>query len=61
MSQNMAIQYRWCLIYYHAGEEMSRSYSQTWFTSLEACKQAADEHDFDYCCGYKYIYEERDV
>ncbi len=55
----MGIQYRWCLIYYHCTEEMCRTVDTVWYDCLETCKQAAEDLDFDFCCGYAFEYEER--
>jgi hypothetical protein len=58
----MSVQYRWCLIFYHATEEMSRHYSDRWFDSKEECEQDAEATDVgDFCCGFNFIYEKRDI
>lgn len=51
------MQYRWILVLYHAGEEMDRIPSSEWYNSLEECKQAAKQFEFDYCCGYDFKFE----
>jgi len=50
-------QYRWILIFYHAGKEMSRTPGSVWYDSLQDCKKAAEEYDFDYCCGFSFEFE----
>ncbi len=57
----MGVQYRWCLIYYHCGEEEYRTVDTVWYDSMEECKAAADDLDFDFCCGYAFEFEERHV
>lgn len=52
-------QFRWILIFYHANKEHGRSHSIEWYDTLEECKLAAGELDFDYCCGYSFEYEKR--
>ena len=50
-------QYRWILIFYHAGVEDSRVPGSQWFDSLDHCKQVAEDLDFDYCCSDTYFFE----
>ena len=50
-------QYRWILIFYHAGVEDFRVPGNQWFDSLEECKQVAQDLDFDYCCSYTCVFE----
>ncbi len=54
-----ALQYRWVIIFYHAGKEDGRSYGDVWYNSLEECKKVAEDLDFDFCCGYSFEYESR--
>lgn len=54
------MQYRWILVLYHAGEEVDRVPSATWYNSREECEQAAADFDFDYCCGYGFEYESQE-
>ena len=56
----METQYRWVLILYHAGKELGeRVYSDVWYDSKEECQKAAEDLDFDYCCGYHFEYQSR--
>ena len=55
----MTKEYRWWLVLYHCGSEQHRYPADRWFSSLEECKKDAEQHDFDYCCGYNFEYEER--
>ena len=54
-----ALEYRWILIYYHAGAEQFRDIGLKWFDSLEHCKKVAEDLDFDFCCSYAFEYESR--
>jgi len=52
-------QYRWILIFQHAGREMHRVIGNDWYDTLQECEKAAQELDFDYCCGFSFEYEGR--
>ena len=52
-------QYRYIIIFFHAGQEHDRSYGDVWYNTLEECKQVAEALDFDFCCGYTIEYESR--
>lgn len=54
-----AKQYRWWLVMYHAGEEIYRHPADRWYDDLTECKKAAENLDFDFCCGYSFEIEER--
>ena len=53
------LEYRWILIFYHAGAEDYRAIGGQWFDNLEECKRFAEDLEFDYCCGYSFEYESR--
>ncbi len=55
----MAVQYRYVIVYLHAGKELHISYGDTWYESLEECMAAFSDLEFDFCCGYDVIYEAR--
>jgi hypothetical protein len=56
------VQFRWCLVFYHAMTEMSRHYSEKWFASMEECRLNAESTDVgDYCCGFEFLFESRDI
>ena len=54
-------QYRWIIIYYHAGTEQCRIHGHDWFQSIKQCEADADENIGDYCCGYRVEVQERET
>jgi len=52
-------QYRWILIFQHAGREMYRVTGTEWYDTLQECEKAAQELDFDYCCSFSFEYQGR--
>jgi len=57
--QSTQFQYRWVLIFLHAGGELCRTTSSDWYETLQDCKKAAEALDFDYCCGFSFEYQGR--
>ena len=59
MEKLQLLQFRWIIIYYHAMEECGKSIGETWYDSLDECKEAAKALDLDYCCGFLHPIESR--
>ena len=55
----MSKEYRWWLIFFHAAKELYRQPGNRWFVNKEECEKDSEAFDFDFCCGFEFIFEER--